>query len=90
VKAGDSLGQKAAQAGAAVIGGLVGAELGASPGTAAVPLLGTALGALAGWLSRAPVSVRIRSADGRRPPGELPRDSPARDGALKELPFRAP
>jgi hypothetical protein len=46
----ETLAQKAATAAATAAGGAVGAALGASIGTAVVPLLGTALGALAGWI----------------------------------------
>jgi hypothetical protein len=46
-----TLAQKAAAAAATAVGVAVGAALGASIGTAIVPLLGTALGALAGWVT---------------------------------------
>ena len=59
-----TLGSKAAQIAATVAAGAVGAEIGGSIGTAVVPIIGTALGALAGWLVTEIGSVLFANCDG--------------------------
>jgi hypothetical protein len=63
-QAGTQLAQKAAQAASKAIGQEIGSLLGASIGTAAVPVVGTALGALAGWLVGEIGSVLFANCDG--------------------------
>ncbi len=59
-----TLAEKGAQAAATAAGGAVGAALGASIGTAVVPLLGTALGALAGWVVSSAGKLIFANCDG--------------------------
>ncbi len=59
-----SLAEKGAKAAASAAGGAVGAALGASIGTAVVPLLGTALGALAGWVVSSAGKLIFADCDG--------------------------
>ncbi|MGN6525640.1 MAG: hypothetical protein ACTHL8_04575 [Burkholderiaceae bacterium] len=58
------LAQKGADAVATAAGGALGAALGASIGTAAVPILGTAIGALAGWIVDTVGSALFANCDG--------------------------
>ncbi len=59
-----TLAEKGAAAAATAAGGAVGAALGASIGTAVVPLLGTALGALAGWVVSSAGKLIFANCDG--------------------------
>jgi hypothetical protein len=63
-QAGTQLAQKAAQAAAKAVGAEIGSLLGASIGTAAVPIVGTALGTVAGWLVSEIGSVLFANCDG--------------------------
>jgi hypothetical protein len=63
-QAGTQLAQKAADAAAKAIGTEIGTVLGASIGTAAVPIVGTALGALSGWLVGEIGSLLFANCDG--------------------------
>ncbi len=56
--------EKGAQAAATAAGGALGAALGASIGTAVVPLIGTALGALAGWVVSSAGKLVFADCDG--------------------------
>lgn len=58
------LAEKGAQIAATAAGGAVGAALGASIGTAVVPVLGTALGALAGWVVSSAGKLIFANCDG--------------------------
>jgi hypothetical protein len=59
-----TLAQKGAQIAATAVGGAIGAELGASIGTAVVPIIGTALGALAGWVVSSAGTLLFANCDG--------------------------
>ncbi len=59
-----TLAEKGAQAAATTAGGAVGAALGASIGTAVVPVIGTALGALAGWVVSSAGKLVFANCDG--------------------------
>jgi hypothetical protein len=59
-----TLAEKGAQAAATAAGGAIGAALGASIGTAVVPLIGTALGALAGWVVSSAGKLVFANCDG--------------------------
>jgi hypothetical protein len=59
-----TLAEKGAQAAATAAGGAVGAALGASIGTAVVPLIGTALGALGGWVVSSAGKLIFANCDG--------------------------
>jgi hypothetical protein len=59
-----TLAEKGAQAAATAAGSAVGAALGASIGTAVVPLIGTALGALAGWVVSSAGKLIFANCDG--------------------------
>jgi hypothetical protein len=59
-----TLGNAGAKAAASAVGGAIGAALGASLGTAAVPIIGTALGALSGWLVGEIGSILFANCDG--------------------------
>jgi hypothetical protein len=61
---GTQLAQKAAEAASKAIGTEIGSVLGASIGTAAVPIVGTALGALAGWLVGEVGTILFANCDG--------------------------
>jgi hypothetical protein len=63
-QAGTQLADKAAQAAAQAVGAEIGSVLGASIGTAAVPVVGTALGALTGWLVGEIGTVLFANCDG--------------------------
>ena len=63
-QAATTLAEKGAQAAATAAGGAIGAALGASIGTAVVPLLGTALGALAGWVVSSVGTLLFADCDG--------------------------
>lgn len=63
-QAGTQLAQKAAEAASKAIGAEVGSLLGASIGTATVPIAGTALGALAGWLVGEVGTILFANCDG--------------------------
>lgn len=56
--------EKGAQAAATAAGGAIGAALGASIGTAVVPIVGTALGALAGWVVSSAGKLVFANCDG--------------------------
>lgn len=59
-----TLGSKAAQAATTAAGGALGAYLGAELGTAVVPLIGTAIGAIAGWLVSGISAIVFANCDG--------------------------
>jgi uncharacterized protein with LGFP repeats len=59
-----TLAEKGAQAAATAVGGAIGAALGASIGTAIVPLIGTALGALASWVVTSVGALLFADCDG--------------------------
>lgn len=59
-----TLAEKGAQAAATAAGGAIGAALGASIGTAVIPIIGTALGALAGWLVSSAGQLIFANCDG--------------------------
>ena len=63
-QAGTRLAQKAVEAAAKAVGNEIGAALGASIGTTAVPVMGTALGAVAGWLVGEVGSILFANCDG--------------------------
>ena len=59
-----AIGSAGAKAAASATGAAIGGALGATIGTAAVPILGTAIGALAGWLTGEIGSVLFANCDG--------------------------
>jgi hypothetical protein len=63
-QAGTQLAQKAAEAASKAVGAEIGSLLGASIGNAAVPVVGTALGALAGWLVGEVGTILFANCDG--------------------------